>query len=57
MDEATRKDHLDRLRNPRRMDLILHGDYGAFTRDLPPRRTLRERVRALLRRGPRRPGA
>ncbi len=55
MDDETRRAHLDLLLNPRMPDPFMSGDYGCFTCDLPPRRTLRERLRALLRRAPRRP--
>jgi hypothetical protein len=38
---------LDRLRNPRMPNPFFSWDYGVPVRDLPPRRTLRERVRTL----------
>lgn len=45
--EEARKEALDRLRNPRMPDPFVSFDTGVLMRDLPPRRTLRERVRAL----------
>lgn len=57
MDEETRKAHLDRLLNPTMPNPMISWDYGVPMRELPPRRTLRERLRALLRRAPRRPAA
>lgn len=47
MTEAERQAALDRLRNPRMPDPFFSHDLGVLMRDLPPRRTLRERLRAL----------
>jgi len=57
IDEEERQRALEHLLNPKMPDLMLRGDYGCYVRDLPPRRTLRERLRTLLRRAPRRPAA
>jgi hypothetical protein len=57
MDEARRRELLDRLYNPQTPNPMISWDYGCLYRDLPPRRTLRERLRSLLRRAPRRPAA
>ena len=48
MDEATRRAHLERLCNPKMPNPFFSNDYGVPVRELPSRRTLRERVRALL---------
>lgn len=48
MDEATRRAHLERLRNPKMPNPFFSNEFGVPVRELPPRRTLRERVRALL---------
>jgi hypothetical protein len=48
--ERERRAALERLLNPQMPNPFLRGDYGVFLQDLPPRRTLRERVRALGRR-------
>jgi hypothetical protein len=47
MDEAQRRAHLERLRNPQMPNPFLSWDYGVPARDLPPRRTLREKVAAV----------
>jgi hypothetical protein len=47
MDDETRRRHLEILRNPPWPSSSIAHDYGVLARDLPPRRTLRERVRAL----------
>ncbi|HEV7774557.1 MAG TPA: hypothetical protein VGO48_14845 [Conexibacter sp.] len=48
MDEARRKADLDWLFNPKTPDPFVSLDYGVLMRDVPPRRTLRERVRSLV---------
>jgi len=48
MDEATRRAHLERLRNPKMPNPFFSNEFGVPVRELPPRRTLRERMRALL---------
>ena len=48
MDETTRRDLLDRLDNPRTPNPMLSADYPCLIRDIPPRRTLREWLRAVL---------
>jgi len=47
MTEKERLAALERLRNPKMPDPMISWDYGVLARDLPPRKTLRERVRAL----------
>ncbi len=47
MDEATRRAHLERLRNPRMPNPFISHDYWVPARDIPPRRTLREKVAAV----------
>jgi hypothetical protein len=48
MDDMTRRAHLERLHNPKMPNPFFSHDYGVPARELPPRRTLRERLRALL---------
>lgn len=48
MNEQERREAIWRLYNPQIPDPFVAWDYGVLYRDLPPRRTLRERVRALL---------
>lgn len=47
MDEEERRARIERLYNPKMPDPFISWDYGVLYRDLPPRRTLRERLRAL----------
>jgi hypothetical protein len=47
MNEQERREAIWRLHNPQIPDPFIAADYGVLYRDLPPRRTLRERVRAL----------
>jgi hypothetical protein len=47
MDEAQRRAHLERLLNPQMPNPFLSLDYGVPVRDLPPRRTLREKIAAV----------
>lgn len=47
MTEEERIAALERLRNPRMPNPFLSWDYGVPARELPPRRTLRERLQAL----------
>lgn len=47
MTEEERRAALEHLLNPTMPDPMISLDYGVLCRDLPPRRTLRERVRAL----------
>jgi len=46
MDEERRRELLWRLYNPQMPDPFI-SIYGVLYRDLPPRRTLRQRLRAL----------
>jgi hypothetical protein len=46
----TREEILDRLQNPRTPSSSVSTYTGELIRDMKPRRTLRERLRALLRR-------
>jgi hypothetical protein len=46
-DEQKRRELLWRLYNPQTPDPFVSWDYGVLMRDLPPQRTLRERLRAL----------
>jgi len=48
MTEEERLAALEHLRNPKMPNPMISLDYGIPIRDLPPRRTLRERVWALL---------
>jgi hypothetical protein len=48
MDEARRKADLEHLFNPKTPDPFVSFETGKLMRDLPPRRTLRERMRALM---------
>jgi hypothetical protein len=48
MTEEERKAALEQLLNPSLPSSSIAFDYGVLARDLPPRRTLRERLRALL---------
>lgn len=48
MDEARRRADLDRLLNPKMPNPMVSFETGKLIRDLPPRRTLRERLRALM---------
>jgi hypothetical protein len=54
MDEETRRDLIDRLYNPRTPSPVILWDYGCLESELPPRRTVRERLRALVAWRPRR---
>jgi hypothetical protein len=56
MDEARRLEARDRLFNPKTPDPFVSADTGKLMRDIPPRRTLRERLRALAWWRPRRDG-
>lgn len=47
MDEAERRARIERLYNPTMPDPFISWEKGILIRDLPPRRTLRERLRAL----------
>lgn len=47
MTEEQRLAALERLRNPKMPDPFISWDYGVLMSDLPPRRTLREKVAAL----------
>jgi hypothetical protein len=47
MTEEQRLAALEHLRNPRMPDPMIAWDYGVLYRDLPPRRTLRQRVAVL----------
>ncbi len=47
MTDQERREAVDRLLNPRLPDPFVSFYTGKMMRDLPPRRTLRERVRAL----------
>lgn len=47
MNEEERRAALHRLYNPVIADPCVSHDYGVLMSDLPPRRTLRERLRAL----------
>lgn len=48
MNERERREALWRLYHPQTPNPMMSWDYGVLLSDLPPRRTLRERVRALL---------
>jgi hypothetical protein len=48
MNEQERQAALERLYNPQMPDPFIAHDFGVLYRDLPPRRTLRERFRTLL---------
>jgi len=52
MTPEERRIALEALRNPKMPDPFIAFDYGVLARDLPPRRTLREKLRALLWRPP-----
>lgn len=56
MDDARRRAALEQLYNPKTPNPFVSLDSGKLIRDIPPRRTLRERVRAVVRRRPRRRG-
>lgn len=47
MNEDRRKELLWRLYHPQMPDPFISDDYGVLYRDIPPRRTLREKVAAL----------
>lgn len=47
MNEEERRAAIHRLYNPQIPDPFVSQDYGVLCRDLPPRRTLRERLAAL----------
>lgn len=47
MDEQERRERIWRLYNPQTPDPFVSWDYGVLMRDLPPRRTLREKVAAV----------
>jgi len=47
MDEDRRRELLWRLYNPQMPDPFISDDYGVPIRDIPPRRTLREKVAAF----------
>jgi hypothetical protein len=47
MDEQERRELIWRLHNPQTPDPFVSHDYGVLIRDIPPRRTLREKVAAL----------
>jgi len=50
MTEQERLAALEALLNPKLPDPFISYDTGRMMRDIPPRRTVRERVQALLRR-------
>ena len=52
MDAQERKEFLDELLNPTLPDMSISFETGMLYRDLPPRRSWRERLRTLLRRQP-----
>lgn len=47
MDEQERRELLWRLYNPQMPNPMISWDYGVPIRDIPPRRTLREKVAAI----------
>ncbi len=47
MDEQERRERIWRLYNPQTPDPFVSYHYGVLMRDLPPRRTLREKVAAV----------
>jgi hypothetical protein len=47
MDEQERRDLLRRLYNPQMPNPMISADYGVLIRDIPPRRTLREKIAAV----------
>jgi len=47
MTDEERLAALEQLRNPKMPDPMISWDYGVLARDLPPRRTLGERLRAM----------
>lgn len=47
MDEQERRERIWRLQNPQTPDPFVSHDYGVLMRDIPPRRTLREKLAAV----------
>lgn len=47
MDDQLSKQHLEILLNPPWPSSSMSHDYGVLARDIPPRRTLREKVAAI----------
>jgi hypothetical protein len=47
MDEDRRRELLWRLYNPQMPNPMISWDYGVLMRDIPPRRTLREKIAAV----------
>lgn len=47
MNEQERREAIWRLYNPQTPDPFVASDYGVLYRDIPPRRTLREKIAAL----------
>jgi hypothetical protein len=48
MNEQERREAIWRLYNPQIPDPFVSHDYGVLYRDLPPRRTIRERLRFMV---------